>query len=221
MDGLVGNHCVFLLATLFLKLQVVVFCIPFLVVCQTHAAELDAGHVQVEREFLEGAVNLILARNVHRAANTQFHVGDGFILDVAIVFVVSLNKEVGKCIFELQLTEHKVEIEVLNLTGAEHISKAFLFLVVVQYAERSYITVVKDFALEQRNLELAVEGKLAEIVLLYFHIYVVHREGKPANGAVVTSPVVHQIFKPGIHGYTRFVDNHIGNRHFDAVLAVD
>ena len=216
-----GSHFVFLLAALFLKLQFVIFCIPILVVCQTHAAELDAGHVQVEWKFFEDAVYLICAYDVNRAANTQLYVGDGFILDVAIIFVVSFHKEVGKGIFELELTEHKVEIEVLNLTGAEHISKAFLFLVVVQYAERSYITVVKDFALEQRNLELAIEGKLAEIVLLYFHIYVVHREGKSANGAVVTSPIVYQIFKPGIHGYTRFVDNHIGNRHLDAVLAVD
>ena len=216
-----GSHFVFLLAALFLKLQLVIFCIPILVVCQTHAAELDAGHVQVEWEFFEDAVYLICAYDVNRAANTQLYVGDGFFLDVAIIFVVGFHEEVGKCIFGREFAEHKVEIEVLNLTGAEYVSKTFLFLVVVQNAERGYITVVKHFALEQRNLELAIEGKLAEVVLLYFHIYVVHREGKPANGAVVTSPVVYQILKPGIHGYTGFVDNHISNRHLDAVLAVD
>ena len=64
---------------------------------------------------------------------------------------------------------------------AEHVGKALLALFLVLDAQGRNLAIVIDFAAEQRNLELAVEGKLAEIVLLNINIYIVHREGETAD----------------------------------------
>ena len=140
------HHLRLALVSSLLEFLVVILGLPTRVVCQTHLAELKSWHLEVEREFTEVFVYLVFSGNVNRTADAKFNVGDGFILFVAGVFVVGLDEEVCKGFFKGEVTEKKVEVEVLNLPCAEHVGIAFLVLVVVLDAECRYFAVVFHFA---------------------------------------------------------------------------
>ncbi len=120
---------------------------------------------------------------------------------------------------EFQLTEHEIEVEVLDLGGLEDIGIA-LTRTLLGVGLVIDITSIIDRSLEERYVELSIKVELVEVVLDDGDIEVVECIFESINLTLLTRRVVNDILQTRVERDAGAVDEHVLHREGHRVVAV-